>query len=75
METEGDMIEEPRKVLIRLNLTPRQQRQIREASGREINTLALRLVPLPRPAETVDGEQSTRGSDTGPDAGLTRRQP
>jgi hypothetical protein len=39
------MTETPSKVLIQL--TPRQQRQIREATGREGHTLELRLVPLP----------------------------
>jgi hypothetical protein len=44
------MTHEPSKVQIQLALTPRQKRQIRAATGREVSTLELRLVPLPAPA-------------------------
>jgi hypothetical protein len=56
------MTEERRKVLIQLALTPRQQRQIREATGREIHTLELRLVPLPEPAAPPADQKQRSGS-------------
>ena len=37
------MIEEHRKETIRLELTERQKAQIRDATGREVNCLELRL--------------------------------
>jgi hypothetical protein len=56
------MTEPPSKVLIRLALTPRQQRQIREATGREVHTLDLRLVPLASQAASVTDTEQRSGS-------------
>lgn len=48
------MAEKPPRLQIRLALTERQKRQIREATGREVNTLELRLEPLSPPTEAAD---------------------
>jgi hypothetical protein len=61
---EESMTERPRKVHIELALTPRQKRQIREATGREVNTLELRLAPLPRPAGPPAREEEESGFGT-----------
>jgi hypothetical protein len=51
------MIEEPEKTRIRLDLTERQKAQIRQATGREVNTLELRLQGLPEQGEYRTGEE------------------
>ena len=51
------MTAEPGKTHIHLELTPCQKQQIREATGREINTLELRLASLPEPAGPSDQEE------------------
>jgi hypothetical protein len=45
------MAEENRKAMIRLELTERQKAQIREATGRQVNSLELRLQGLPEPVD------------------------
>jgi hypothetical protein len=56
------MTETPRKIQIQLALTPRQQRLIREATGREVNTLELRLAPLPEAAAPREHTEERAGS-------------
>jgi hypothetical protein len=71
---EVEMTDEPSKVHIQLALTPRQKRQIRAATGREINTLELRLAPLPEPTTTpAREEEQTDRRDCAPAAPSTRR--
>ena len=41
--------------MIRLELTKAQKEQVREATGREVNVLELRLQGLPEPAEGQEG--------------------
>jgi hypothetical protein len=53
------MSETPQKLHIQLALTPRQKRQIREATGRDINTLELRLAPFPEPIAPADREHES----------------
>ena len=43
------MTREPQRTTIRLKLTECQQAQIRQATGREVSTLELRLHGLPEP--------------------------
>jgi hypothetical protein len=45
------MARQPGKSRIRIKLTETQKVQIREATGREVNVLELRLQDLPEPAE------------------------
>jgi hypothetical protein len=54
------MTDEPRKTRIRLELTKRQQAQIRRVTGREVTFLELRLHRLPELPESAPGEEETR---------------
>jgi hypothetical protein len=51
------MMDEPRKARIRLELSERQKEQIRKATGRKVNSLELRLRPLPEVAEPPTGKE------------------
>ena len=51
------MSEKPQRVTIQLRLTECQQAQIRQATGREVTSLELRLRPLPELAETAGDEE------------------
>jgi hypothetical protein len=68
------MSKTPCKVHIQIALTPRQQRQIREATGREISTLELRLVSLPEPAAPLERAQQLLGSAESRDTIDPRRE-
>jgi hypothetical protein len=50
-----------KKARVRLELTERQKKQIREATGRQVNSLELMLEALPEPARrssAADSEQA-----------------
>jgi len=47
------MTEQSRKTSVRLELTQRQKKKIRQATGREVSRLELRLEPLPEPTEPL----------------------
>jgi hypothetical protein len=51
------MMEKPRKVGIRLELTERQKEQVREATGREVTLIELRLQPLQGSLQCPAGEK------------------
>jgi hypothetical protein len=56
------MTETPPRATIRLALTECQKKQIREATGREVNALELRLTSLPEPATPADQTEHRPGS-------------
>jgi hypothetical protein len=54
------MREKPEKDRVRLELTERQKKQIRKATGRDVRSLELGLQGLPEPAEAaVHDEEKT----------------
>jgi hypothetical protein len=53
------MIPAPGKTTIRLELTKGQQAQIRQATGRTVTALELRLEALPQPGADREGEVRT----------------
>jgi hypothetical protein len=55
------MTEKPHETRIRLELTERQQAQIRKATGWEVSALELRLHSLPEPDELLAREGPTTG--------------
>jgi hypothetical protein len=67
------MTEELRTAKIRLELTECQKLQIREATGRQVNSLELRLQGLPEPAAPPESVLSQTGSSTNDRYGNTLR--
>ena len=59
------MNEQPRPTRIRLDLTRRQQEQIRQATGREVSTLDLGLEILGEPASLPPPAASDDSDKTG----------
>jgi hypothetical protein len=57
---EDEMPEKPRKAKIQLCLTEGQKEQVREATGRDVDMLELRVEPLPEPAEGTAPEEERR---------------
>jgi hypothetical protein len=55
------MREQSQRSRIRLELTPRQKAQIREATGRDVNALELGLQPLTELAEFPRREEEKTG--------------
>jgi hypothetical protein len=54
------MAEDPRTTRIRLELTKRQKKQLRKATGRDVQALELRLRGLPEPDE---GQEEASDAD------------
>jgi hypothetical protein len=69
------MTQELPKTTICLALTGCQKRQIREATGREVNTLELRLAPLSPPAGPAEHAERPSGSAEPCDPINPRRKP
>jgi hypothetical protein len=59
--------EEPRKRTIRLELTPCQKQQIRQATGREVNRLELQVEAVPETAD-LPAPSRSGGRESAPDA-------
>jgi hypothetical protein len=61
-------MEKPRKAEIRLELTERQKEQVREATGREVTSLELRLQPLQGLLQRPAGEEEATKEGVGDDS-------
>jgi hypothetical protein len=62
------MTGEPQRPTIRLELTGRQKKQLRRATGRTVNALELRLQDLPEPPSASTPGEGRSNGDTFSDA-------